>query len=228
MKERRVQATKPVMPTMITRPALPPFSPPVDGAIRDTPLRKGRDVSEDNLLCRARDGDAEAFDHLFLLCKDEVYASLYHLLDGDSDAIEEAVGNVFLGAFRGLPRFRGEAAFTTYLYRITVNEAHAQRKRRTRRERTETPFGSSEASLRDMNQPDPAVLYQRNEEERRLTRAVQALPEPYRTPVILRYLSGVAAVEIAQILKRPAGTIRYQVSRGLQILRERLERDDNL
>ena len=182
-------------------------------------------LSESELITRARAGEAAAFDRLFMRYKDTVYACLYHLLEEDRDAIEEAVGTVFLSAFRALPRFRGEAAFSTYLYRIAVNEAHAQRKRRQQRQQRETALPESEEMRHDPNQPDPADIYQRAEEERRLTRAVRALPEPYRTPIILRYLNSVSAAEIATILKRPAGTVRYQVNRGLRLLRERLESD---
>lgn len=211
---------------MITRSTAPAFPPSADGDARDAPTRVGQNLTEDNLISRARAGEAEAFDRLFVLHKDETFTCLYHLLNGDAEAVEEAVGNVFLSAFRALPHFRGEAAFSTYLYRIAINEAHAQRKRRGRIERAETPLTVSEEGLSDPNQPDPSAQYEQKEEERRLTRAVRALPEPFRTPVILRYLSGVAAVEIARVLKRPAGTVRYQVSRGLDILRERLERDE--
>ena len=176
----------------------------------------------ESLLHRARAGDTEAFDQIFTQCKEMVYVCLYHLLEGDREAVEDAVGNVFLAAFRSLPRFRGEASFTTYLYRIAVNEAHAQR-RRWRRQRVETAFTGAEEARSDPNQPDPALIYEHAEEGRRLTRAVRALPEPYRTPIILRYLNGVPSAEIAIILKRPAGTVRYQVSRGLRLLRERME-----
>jgi len=48
------------------------------------------------------------------------------------------------------------------------------------------------------------------------------LPEPYKTPVILRYLNGMDSTEISAVLGRPAGTVRYQLSRALQLLRERL------
>ena len=74
----------------------------------------------------------------------------------------------------------------------------------------------------DTGVPGPEMQCVLAEEERRLTRAVRALPEPYRTPVALHCLGDVPAVEIARRLERPPGTIRYQVSRGLRLLRERL------
>jgi RNA polymerase sigma-70 factor (ECF subfamily) len=174
---------------------------------------------------RAQAGDSRAFDRLFTDHKDGVYACLWHLLGGDADLVEEAVGNVFLSAYRGLARFRGDAALSTWLYRIAINEAHARR-RQLRRQRL---FGL--ISLHDERMaaeaqplsPDPAESVLRSEEGRRLEAAVRALPEPYRTPIVLRYISGMATGEIAGVLRRPPGTVRYQLSRGLEILRERLE-----
>src|SRR5438105_220228 len=72
--------------------------------------------SEELLLQRARAGDSSAFDHLFTLYKDGVYACLWHLLDGDVELAEDAVGSVFLSAFRGLDRFRADSSLSTWLY----------------------------------------------------------------------------------------------------------------
>ncbi len=189
---------------------------------------KGTDVSSERLLLqRARDGHAGAFDQLFSLNKDSVYACLWHLLDEDADLVEEAVGNVFLNAYRALPRFRGDSSFSTWLYRIAINEAKALR---TRKKRWWQLAGVSlhEETLRSepsAKDGDPAIDMARSEDERLLRDAVRHLPEPYKTPVILRYFNGLGANEVAEILKRPAGTVRYQVSRGLALLRERLGKD---
>jgi RNA polymerase sigma-70 factor, ECF subfamily len=179
-------------------------------------------LPEPVLLQRAQSGETEAFDHLFTLHKDGVYACLWHLLDGDADLVEEAVGNVFLSAYRGLTRFRGDSSFSTWLYRIAVNEAHMRRRQKRRWQL----FGSlslQECAVQTLpNAGDPAEDLLHADEKRRLWQAVRALPEPYRTPTILHYMSGMASQEIADVLRRPAGTIRYQLSRALQILRERL------
>jgi RNA polymerase sigma-70 factor (ECF subfamily) len=180
---------------------------------------------EQALVDRARGGESDAFDALFLRYKDGVYACLWNLLDGDADLVEEAVGSVFLSAYRSLARFRGDAAFSTWLYRIAVNEAYARRRQKRRWMR----FGM--VSLNDQmvapamaEQPDndPADFVLRSEQDRRLRQAVSVLPEPYKTPVVLRYLNGMDSTEISAVLGRPAGTVRYQLSRALHLLRERL------
>lgn len=181
---------------------------------------------EQALVQRARQGDAGAFDALFLQHKDGVYACLWNLLDGDADLVDDAVGGVFLSAYRSLPRFRGDAAFSTWLYRIAVNEAHARRRQKGRWLRfgmIPVPEQTPAAAPGDPGEGgDPADQVVRSDTDKRLRRAVSVLPEPYRTPIILRYLSGMDSVEIAQVLGRPAGTVRYQISRALRMLRERL------
>jgi RNA polymerase sigma-70 factor (ECF subfamily) len=186
--------------------------------------RRKPSLPEQHLLRRARAGEAEAFDCLFREHKDGVYACLWHLLSGEADLVEEAVGSVFLSAYRSLGRFRGDSSFSTWLYRIAVNEAHA-RLRQKRRLRLFGWLSLQEPRVEKEALPtadDPVEHLLNAEEERRLRQAVRALPEPYRTPVVLRYMSGMAAAEIAEVLKRPAGTVSYQLSRALQILRERL------
>src|SRR5438105_1928258 len=146
---------------------------------------------DQGIVARARAGERAAFDQLFTLHKDGVYACLWHLLDGDGDLIEEAVGNVFLSAFRGLHRFRGDASFRTWLFRIAVNEAHARKRQKKRWHLLDLlsihePAAARESTPRD---DDPADRVVRSEEEKALWRAVRALPEPYRTPLGLRYMS---------------------------------------
>jgi RNA polymerase sigma-70 factor (ECF subfamily) len=224
-----------------TVPTSPMKPPPTTVAAppRASLSGSGDGSSEALLLRRAATGDRAAFDALFAQHKDRVYSCLWHLLDGDDEQIEEAVGTVFLAAFRALPGFRNDAALSTYLYRIAINEATRRRKLRDRLRRHEAavdPYDevtaaavSSAAALGGEGSGDapgadgPEAAAVRAEENRLLAKAVRALPEPYRTPVVLRYLNDLPAVDVARILRRPAGTVRYQVSRGLDILRERLE-----
>src|SRR5947199_8836128 len=90
-------------------------------------------LQEQHLLHRARAGETEAFDRLFQEHKDGVYACLWHLLGREADLVEEAVGSVFLNAYRSLGSFRGDASFSTWLYRIAMNEAHARIRQKRRR-----------------------------------------------------------------------------------------------
>lgn len=172
-------------------------------------------------VLRAQSGDVIAFDRLFALHRDGVYACLWHLLGGNAELIEEAIGNVFLSAYRNLKRFRSESAVSTWLYRIAINEARA----RIRHEKRWTLSHRAASSVDALNRADGHTLDSQliaEEEHLRLWRTVRGLPEPYRTPIVLRYMSGLTSQEIASTLRRPGGTVRYQLSRGLQMLRERL------
>ena len=186
------------------------------------------------IVDRARNGDSAAFDILFNTHKDAIYRLLWHLLDGDKERVEEAVGAVFLSAYRAMGKFRGDAAFETWLYRIAVRESSVHRRQRHK----EISFRESLVSLSEQvlatwglgKQPqepadtnDPLHTLLQNEQNQQLHIALQRLPEPYRTPIILRYLSGKENSEIATVLQRPQGTVRYQISRGLKLLAERLE-----
>jgi RNA polymerase sigma-70 factor (ECF subfamily) len=188
-------------------------------------LFTAENLAEGTLLQRARAGERAAFDKLFARHRNSVYVYLRRLMEGDGEQVEEAVGAVFLSAFQALPRFRGEAAFATWLHSIAANEARRRRRRQDLLRRREAPLSlAEEEDLLDGSGPGPEMRCILAEEDRLLTRAVRALPEPYRTPVLLHCVKGTPAAEIARQLDRPAGTVRYQVSHGLKILRERLER----
>src|ERR1043166_6018578 len=147
-------------------------------------------TKERSVIQRARDGELSAFDRLFTEHKDGVYACLWHLLGADPDQVEEAVGAVFLSAFRGLRGFRGDSAFSTWLYRIAINEAHARIKQK-RRSRLFGWLSLNEPKLPEAKHPracDPAEQFISTETKELLWKSVQALPEPYRTPTVLRYM----------------------------------------
>lgn len=186
------------------------------GSIEISVRKTGHNEEETALIRRAKAGEAYAFDRLFTLHKDAVYACLWHLLDGDADLVEEAVGNVFISAFRGLRGFRGHSSLGTWLYRIAVNEALARRNQKKRW----ILFGGQIEAESTVSNPETEVI--EDDERQRIWRAVRALPEPYKTPVVLHYMSNLSSQEIGLALRRPAGTVRYQLSRAMQILRERM------
>lgn len=176
---------------------------------------------ENVLLQRARAGDLKAFDQLFHHHHDRVYACLFQQLGNDRDTVEDAVGAVFLNAFLSLHRFAGKATFATYLYKIAINEAHYQRKKKQREllYRVDEIFELDTIPGQELSTESFVV---HSMEYQSLLRAVFSIPEPYRTPVLRRCCESQNSVEIARDLKRPESTIRFQIRRGLQILRERL------
>jgi RNA polymerase sigma-70 factor (ECF subfamily) len=136
----------------------------------------------------------------------------------DLDA-EETTQEVFLRVHDRLDSFRGEARFSTWLYRIAYNRT-IERRRRSRLRAEHVPCGDIEESHSPTsNGPLEAVLDR--ERERAVARLVDGLPDVYRSVVHLRYWMDQSVDEIAETLGVPAGTVKSYLSRALQRLRER-------
>lgn len=168
-----------------------------------------------------------------------VYAIAYSLLGQPADA-EDAAQEAFLRLYRKLGQFRGQASFTTWLYRLAVRAAlDEQRRRRRGSEGYDLMAGATAAGEvhgRDNGGRCDRGGYQRSgdavadAEAQALERldaaavvaALRALPVDDRIPVVLRDIHGFAYKEIAEMTGRPAGTIRVMVHRGRGALRLRL------
>jgi RNA polymerase sigma-70 factor (ECF subfamily) len=152
------------------------------------------------LIDRAAAGDLDAFAELVRAYEGRVASVLYRLLDDPRD-VEEATQDVFVQAWRGLPRFRGEAQLFTWLYRIAVNEA-LMRRRRVLPE-------AQELDERLAAAPDPEPGLQDV-----LRRALAALPFEYRTAVVLRDVEGLSNAEVAEALGISVAAAKSRIHRG--------------
>jgi len=124
----------------------------------------------------------------------------------------------FIKAYRALPRFRGDSAFYTWLYRIAVNTAKnylaAQRRRPTDIEldlQDPEQYGLH-AKLKETDTPEGVTLSRELQDT--LERAIEALPDDLRTAIILRELDGMSYEEIAQTMDCPVGTVRSRIFRA--------------
>jgi RNA polymerase sigma factor (sigma-70 family) len=146
-------------------------------------------------------------------------------LTGRNDSLEDLAQDVFLRLFRALPNFRGEAALSTYLYRIAVNVAQNEWKRRQREDRRQVSFSDEDAAWEDrLAHPAPNAVEQMEEAE--LAAAVQQqldrLSEVERAVIILYHQEEQSYEQIAHILGLPIGTVRTHLHRGRKRLREAL------
>jgi RNA polymerase sigma-70 factor (ECF subfamily) len=164
------------------------------------------------LLARFLDGDARAFDVLVRRHEDMVFSLALRMTGDRADALE-ASQEAFVAAFRRAQSFRGDAAFSTWLYRITVNAAHDV----IRSRRRESP---SEQIDERGGMEDPA-----GEVALRLdvASALARLPDEYREAVVLHDLGGVPYDDIARITGAKLGTVKSRISRGRRMLAEWLE-----
>ncbi len=160
--------------------------------------------------------DSVDFETIVTSHRDRI-TRLAHRLLGWSGEAEDVVQDVFLAAFKGLRRFRGDADIGTWLTAITVNKCRTHHRRRWLRLRwlREVPKEAEAASSAD--QPGMAL-----ETSAQVRRAVQALPARYREVVVLRYLEEMPAAEIAALLGISANSVEVRLHRARARLKERL------
>jgi RNA polymerase sigma-70 factor, ECF subfamily len=155
----------------------------------------------------ARAGDRAALESLLRRHHDRI-AALCTRLCGQSDA-PDATQEALLAVVRGLPRFDGHAAFTTWLYRVTTNACLDELRRRRRRPlpglEEERPLDGPGAA------PDPAARVATRVD---VDAALARLPPEFRAAVVLRDLCGLDYAEIAEVLDIPPGTVRSRIARG--------------
>jgi RNA polymerase sigma-70 factor (ECF subfamily) len=175
--------------------------------------------AEDGALIAAiRRGDPGSREALYHRYKRRVFALAVRIV-GASDA-EEVSQEAFIRIFRGLPKFRGDAALGTWIYRLSVNAALSHRSRR----------GPVVTTSLENDAPTPAVLIEQPSGgdavlRARLERALWRLPVGYRTVIVLHDVEGLEHEEVAQILGCHVGTSKSQLHKARGKLREILLED---
>ncbi|HXR75833.1 MAG TPA: sigma-70 family RNA polymerase sigma factor [Bryobacteraceae bacterium] len=167
-------------------------------------------------IARAKSGDSAAFEQLLALHGRMVLRTAQRLLLNDADA-QDAAQEVFLRLHRSLHKFQEERDLIPWLYRITVNICHDQRKRR---KPAVTFEETTELAAREAN-PEQQL----NAEERRLLlrAALAGLSDRERDAIVLRDIEGLSTAEVARILGTTETTVRSQISMGRVKLRRRLQ-----
>jgi RNA polymerase sigma-70 factor, ECF subfamily len=170
-----------------------------------------REQDDRELLARARGGDLDAFADFIRRHERRVRNVVTRLLDDPRDA-EEATQDVFLQVWRSMRGFRGEAAVSTWLYRIAVNEALM----RTRRKQPATVELDETV----------AAAHPPADVERRifLVARLRELPPEYRAPLVLRDIEGLSNDEVAQVLEISLAAAKSRIHRARMQIRAALER----
>jgi RNA polymerase sigma-70 factor, ECF subfamily len=189
------------------------------------------DPRNDDLLRRLQQGDEQALSDLADAYGAKIYQLAFRHLRNHEDA-EEVTQDVLYKVFRKVAEFRGDAALSSWIYRITFNSAMS-RLRSASYQRTQdeqrtpaSPDGEDTvvASLGEIadwsNMADEHLL--RSQLRRRLVRAVLALPAIYRAPVVLRDLQGMSTEEASAMLRVKDQTLKSRLHRGRLILRKQL------
>jgi RNA polymerase sigma-70 factor, ECF subfamily len=180
---------------------------------------------EARLVVASKQGDQDAFAQLVQQHQRRVFNLVFRMLQEYEEA-NEVTQETFLAAWQGLPSFRGDARFSTWLYRIAYNCALKQLEQRKRDQALQTVVQAE------------YVATNRNEEERvdaeleararqsAVHEQLSMLPAKYRIVLVLRHLQEKTYEEMAEILTLPVGTIKTHLFRARNLLKERLETFD--
>ena len=169
------------------------------------------------LVRRVQRGDSVAFDALVRKYQHRIVALIGRYVSDWSEC-QDIAQDTFIRAYRALPNFRGEAQFYTWLHRIAVNTAKNHLVAQKRRPPTDDiEVGDAEqfdtgSALRVVDTPEHELL--RQEVERTVMRAVEALPADLRTAITLREVEGMSYDEIAVRMACPIGTVRSRIFRA--------------
>jgi len=170
-------------------------------------------------VARAQRGDDSAFEELVAAHAPRIYRMLARMLGSAPDA-EEVAQEAFLKAWRALPRFRGDAQFSTWLFRIAVNEGNRRLARESRR--ATVPIDDAALQIPDLRK-GPAARVADAELEAFLERCVAELPADYRAAVVLRDIEGHTNEEAALALGLELANFKSRLHRGRMAVRRRVE-----
>ncbi|MEX2606680.1 MAG: sigma-70 family RNA polymerase sigma factor [Kiritimatiellia bacterium] len=186
-------------------------------------------MDEGEWVLRAQQGDMVAYDQLAAAYQGRIYGLLYNMTSNKEDA-EDLLQEVFLKAYRALPKFKGNSSFYTWIYRIAVNRAINFVKKRKRRQAL---------SLDDLDmgiERDPALVQMSSSDgpdrdirlkelQEKLNKALQTLSEKHRTVVVLHDIQGLPHHEIGRIMGCSPGTVRSRLFYARQQLQAQLVDD---
>lgn len=176
----------------------------------------------------ARRGNQEAFEHLVRAYEKRVLALTFRMCGNPEDGAE-AAQEAFLAAWQGLESFRGEASFSTWLYRLASNACVDLLRREGRHRAAAGPsLDDEELNLDAVDPaPTPQEAAERAELRRQIENGLRALPAEYRQVLILREMHQLSYEEIGQTLSLDPGTVKSRISRGRKRLQKFLMESGN-
>jgi len=178
----------------------------------------GHELSAE-ILESCRLGDRDAFRALYDIYKNRVYSIALYFFHGDATLASDVTQQVFLKLMTSLHQFRGDAEFSTWLYRMVVNACMD-----AARSRKPGVVGIDRTYLETLAGPSsPEQDYARTQMVNSVRSAVSALPPKFRIAVLLRYFEDLSYEQIAKALRCSMGTVASRLSRGHKMLTESLK-----
>jgi RNA polymerase sigma-70 factor (ECF subfamily) len=185
--------------------------------------------TDEELVARAQGGDVESFNQLILRWERPIYALAYRVIGREEDA-RDVCQDAFLRAYRALPGFKGQAKFSSWLYRIALNLCRDWIRRQRRAPVSQMPEDADATELAAETGPVESIedLVARREMSAIVERAMSALSEEQRTAIILKEYHGMTFQEIADMQGCPLSTVKTRLYQGLSLLRRHLEQEGQL
>jgi RNA polymerase sigma-70 factor, ECF subfamily len=184
--------------------------------------------SDEELVARSIGGDPDSFNQLVLRWERPIYALAYRVIGREEDA-RDVCQETFLRAFRALNGFRGQAKFSSWLYRIALNLCRDWVRRERRTPIVQAPDDLDALELSAVREPTVSVddLVARMELTHIVERAMARLPEDQRTAIILKEYHELTFQEIADLVGCPLSTVKTRLYQGLAVLRRELAKSES-
>ncbi len=182
--------------------------------------------ADKQLVRRVQRGDKRAFDLLVLKYQHKIFGLVSRYVN-DSDEIQDVAQEAFIKAYRALPKFRGDSAFYTWLYRIAINTAKNYLVARSRRppgvdvDVADAEYFEGPSALKDIENPENALYGA--ELKQVVDRAIADLPKDLRAALTLREFDGLSYEDIAAIMDCPVGTVRSRIFRAREAIDQKVK-----
>ena len=182
--------------------------------------------NDSELIHKAKNGDAKAYEGLLKKYRNSVYNLVYRMVR-DVEEAEDLTQEAFIKAFNSLASFNEEYAFSTWLYKIATNNCiDFFRKRKLQTYSLDKPIQYKDSEIQH-EIPDPELNPEKSilarERSRVIQEAIRALPEKYYTAIVLRHNEEKSYEEIAEILNLPLGTVKARIFRAREMLNKELK-----
>jgi RNA polymerase sigma-70 factor (ECF subfamily) len=180
-----------------------------------------RDLPDRELVLRCQRQDARAFDELVVRHQDRIYGAITRFCGNAEDACD-ITQRAFINAYRKIQEFKGDSAFSTWIYRIAFNQAISFR-RENRRASVSLYSKDDEPVHEPVDDRSPTESMETQETQRKVQEALEKLDEGDRQIIVLKDLQGNSYDEIAAIMDIPKGTVRSRLHRARLELKVKLK-----
>ncbi len=193
--------------------------------------REGRsdsdmELNDDQIIERTLAGETDAFSLLVRRWERPIYGLSFRMLGKDEDA-RDVCQETFLAAFRNLRKFRGEARFSSWLYRIALNACHTKLRKQNSVQEHSIDYEDDDGRKYEIADTDVEEMpdrMQRDQMAAMVRKALHALPGEMRQVIIMKEYEELTFAEISEILEIPVSTVKSRLYTGLQQMRGRLEK----